>query len=114
MARGTPGDLPRSDVDEYEVHLQQEVVKLVEQDRDDEVIEGEPLREVAVVVVEEEEGEDEDQVLARELGEGTPEELQSGHRQNQSCSTAWGEREGGERERERGRGEGEGENELTM
>ena len=56
----TPGYLPRSDVYEDEVHLQQEVVKLAKQDPNYEVIEGKSLREVPIVVVEEEEGEDED------------------------------------------------------
>ena len=56
----TPGYLPRSNVYEDEVHLQQEVVKLAKQDPNYEVIEGKPLREVAIVVVEEEECEDED------------------------------------------------------
>ena len=43
MSRGTPGDLPRSNVDKYEIHLQEEVIKLVKQDCDDEIIEGQPL-----------------------------------------------------------------------
>ena len=35
VAGGTPRDLPRSDVNVDEVHLQQQVVKLVKQDRND-------------------------------------------------------------------------------
>lgn len=63
-------------------------MELAEQDADDEVIEGQPLGEVAVVKVEEEEGEDEDEVLPREFSEGTTEELHSSHSQDQSCPTA--------------------------
>ena len=91
VTRGAPGNLPGGDVDEDEVHLEEEVVELAEQDPNDEVIEGKPLGEVAVVVVEEEEGEDENEVLARELSEGTAEQLHSSHRQNQSSSTERGE-----------------------
>ena len=67
MPRRTPGYLPRSNVDENKIHFQQEVVKLVKQDPNDQIIEGQPLGEVAVVIVEEEEGEDENEVLTREL-----------------------------------------------
>ena len=35
VARGTPRDLPRCDVNIDEVHLQQQVVELVKQDRND-------------------------------------------------------------------------------
>ena len=69
MAGRTPGDLPRGNVDEDEIYLQEKVVELVKQDCDDEVIEGQSLGQVTVVVVEEEEGEDEHQVLARQLRE---------------------------------------------
>ena len=92
MAGRAPGYLPRSNVDENEIHLEEQVVELAEQDPDDEVIEGQPLGEVAVVKVEEEEGEDEDEVLPGELSEGTAEELHPSHSQDQSCPTGYHER----------------------
>ena len=43
VTRGTPRHLPRSYVDVDEVYLQQQVVKLVKQDGNDEVIKGKPF-----------------------------------------------------------------------
>ena len=65
----------------YHTHLEK-------QDSNDEVVKGQPLREVPVVEAEEEESEDEDCVLPRELSPGQPDDLQSRHSHHNGCSTA--------------------------
>ena len=61
---------------------------LEEENGNDEVIEGEPLGEVAIVVAEEEQGEDENEVLSRQLRPSQANDLQTCHRQNNGCTTA--------------------------
>ena len=59
---------------------------LVEQDGNDEVVEGKSFREVSIVVMEEEKSEDENNVLSGELRECTPNYLHTRDRQHH-CST---------------------------
>ena len=64
---------------------------LVEQNGDDEVIEGKPLREVGIVEVEEEESEGKDEVLLRGVCQGTAYQLHPHHCHHKGCTTVGGE-----------------------
>lgn len=61
---------------------------LEEENSNDEIIKGQPLREVAVVEVEEEQCKDENEVLPRELRPRQPNDLQTSHCHNYGRTTA--------------------------
>ena len=58
----------------------------MEQNGDDEVIEGKPLREVGIVEVEEEESEGKDEVLLRGVCQGTAYQLHPHHCHHKGCT----------------------------
>ena len=60
---------------------------LEEENGNDEVIKGEPLWEVTIVIAEEEQGKDENEVLSRQLRPSQTNDLQTCHRQNYGCTT---------------------------
>lgn len=85
VERRAPRDLPRGDVRDDELQLEHELGRLGEQHAHHEVVDEEGLREAAGghVVVEEQLGERDDQVLGRGLREARADRLHgANHRQN--------------------------------